>query len=129
MSETNPRSDIADAFDALFQSADLDIYSGSYEPDFSHLVDPLPAAFDAPRTRQNWAPTPAEMGGLDEVDDTLPPQKKAQAKKPQITNENQQMSRWRLKHPVANILRSDDLDEKTPGVCKCGTAGHDVDTV
>lgn len=125
----SPPQHLDEAFNALFQSSDLTAYSSSYEPDFSRFAPPLPDWVNAAESPQNLASTPPEMGGLDKVDATLPPQNKAQAKKPQITKENQQISRWRLKHTVANILRSDDLDEKTPGVCKCGTAGHDVDTV
>ncbi|MCO6389366.1 protein rep [Aliihoeflea sp. 40Bstr573] len=40
------------------------------------------------------------------------------------------VSRWRLKHAVATLLRSRAVEgEKTPGVCKCGSAGHDRDAV
>ncbi|MBY2975523.1 protein rep [Rhizobium leguminosarum] len=38
------------------------------------------------------------------------------------------VARWRLKHTVATILR-DAPGEKTPGVCKCGTAGYQQDFV
>lgn len=40
-----------------------------------------------------------------------------------------QISRWRLKHTVANLLRDVPEGQATPGVCKCGTAGHGVDEV
>lgn len=33
--------------------------------------------------------------------------------------------RWRLKHTVASVLRDVPDGEKTPGVCKCGTARPD----
>lgn len=40
------------------------------------------------------------------------------------------VARWRLKHTVATVLRdAAGLGEKTPGVCKCGTAGYQSEAV
>lgn len=45
---------------------------------------------------------------------------------PEASKEAVQVSRWRLKHSVSNILRTED---KSPSVCKCGTAGYQSDAV
>lgn len=40
------------------------------------------------------------------------------------------VSRWRLKHSISSLLRaSPDEDGRTPGVCKCGAARHDAESV
>lgn len=43
---------------------------------------------------------------------------------PPPVREEVQITRWRLKHHVANLLRTPG-EEKCPGVCVCGAAGHD----
>lgn len=121
----SPPPHLDEAFNALFQSSDLTAYSSSYEPDFSRFVPPLNAA----ESPQNLASTPPISGGLDNLDDALPPKKETQTKRPPFIKEDQQVSRWRLKHIIANILRAKEDSETTPGVCKCGTAGHQVDEV
>lgn len=62
---------------------------------------------------------------LDKRPATLTPTPRSKVKEPV---EQVQISRWRLKHTVSNILRSVD-EEKTPGVCKCGTAGYNSEAV
>jgi len=42
---------------------------------------------------------------------------------PPPAREEVQITRWRLKHHVANLLRTPG-EEKSPGVCVCGAAGH-----
>lgn len=80
-----------------------------------------------------WAGAPA--GGaadrLDNRDATLTPapQKEAQGKTQGGEKEGSTVTRWRLKHSVAQILRDVPAGEKTPGVCKCGTARPDEPTV
>jgi hypothetical protein len=39
------------------------------------------------------------------------------------------VSRWRLKHGIAQLLRPEGEGEKGPGVCMCGTAGFQSDAV
>lgn len=47
---------------------------------------------------------------------------------PPSVREEVQITRWRLKHRIANLLRKPE-GEKSPGVCVCGSAGHNVDAV
>lgn len=47
---------------------------------------------------------------------------------PAPATEEVQISRWRLKHKVANILRRPE-GETSPGVCKCGAAGYGSEEV
>lgn len=46
---------------------------------------------------------------------------------PPPVKEAVQVTRWRLKHCIANLLRKPE--GKNPGVCVCGSAGHKVDAV
>lgn len=49
---------------------------------------------------------------------------------PPAAREVSQVSRWRLKHHVAQLLRAHPgEDERTPAVCKCGAARHDAESV
>lgn len=45
---------------------------------------------------------------------------------PETAKEAVQVSRWRLKHNVSNLLRTEG---KSPSVCKCGTAGYKSEAV
>lgn len=99
MIENNtPPSHLSEAFDALFSSAPVGACGTSARP---------------------------QAAQLDNRADTLTPTSTTKA---QTSPESRQISRWRLKHTVANILRDVD-SETTPGVCKCGTAGHNSDAV
>jgi len=99
MSDTKtPPKHLSDAFESLFSGGSFGVSAGMASPQGAQL-DKRAAA--------------------------LTPDPKPQAKG---QTEAVQISRWRLKHTVANILR--DLDSETvPGVCKCGTAGHGVEAV
>lgn len=62
-------------------------------------------------------------GALDKRGATLTPAASERAL------EQVSVSRWRIKHKVANLLRDVPEGASVPGVCKCGTAGHEVDQV
>jgi len=97
-SSNTPPKHISEAFDALFSGAPFGASGTSASP---------------------------QGAQLDKRAATLTPDPKPQA---QGQKEAVQISRWRLKHTVANILRDVD-SETTPGVCKCGTAGHNSEAV
>jgi len=87
----------------------------------SHLSDAFDALFASANSFASGVSAPVQpprSGGLDNRAATLTPKVK----------EAVQISRWRLKHTVSNILRSVD-SETTPGVCKCGTAGHNSELI
>lgn len=97
-----------------------------FDESFAALLRGAPAAVSGRSEGQSrpsvGASARPQAAQLDNVDAALTPPKKVEAVEPSS------ISRWRLKHTVANILR-DDGAEKTPGVCKCGTAGHQVEEI
>jgi len=91
----------------------------------SHLNDAFNALFDSAPFSVSFSKKQTEGQRLDNKAATLTP---APTSKAQTSKEPQQISRWRLKHTVSNILRNVD-SETTPGVCKCGTAGFNSEGV
>lgn len=85
----------------------------------SHLSEAFDALFSSAPVGAFGPEKRAEGPRLDNLDAALTPEPK----------EAVVVTRWRLKHTVANLLRSDDLEAAVPGVCKCGTAGHEVTEV
>ncbi|PZP19850.1 MAG: hypothetical protein DI607_01385 [Sphingomonas hengshuiensis] len=77
------------------------------------------AIFAAPAGRGQQA----EGAQLDKRGATLTPAASEEVK------EQVSVTRWRLKHKVANLLRDVPAGASVPGVCKCGTAGHQVEQV
>nr|WP_012477875.1 protein rep [Brucella anthropi]ABI98038.1 rep protein [Brucella anthropi] len=84
-----------------------------------HLSDAFNAMFSDGGFVASVGSARPKAAQLDNLDATLTPEPK----------EAVVVTRWRLKHTVSNLLRSDDLDAAVPGVCKCGTAGHEVSAV
>jgi len=84
----------------------------------SRLNDAFNALFDSATSAAFVSEKQTAGLRLDKLDATLTPAPK----------EATVVTRWRLKHTVSNILRSED-GGKVPGVCKCGTAGHEVSEV
>lgn len=69
------------------------------------------------------APQGRQAAQLDKRGATLTPAASEEVK------EQVSVTRWRLKHKVANLLRDVPEGESVPGVCKCGAAGHQVEQV
>lgn len=84
-----------------------------------HLSDGFESLFSGGSFNASGDRQGRQAAQLDNLDAALTPEPK----------EAVVVTRWRLKHTVANLLRSDDLDAAVPGVCKCGTAGHEVTAV
>lgn len=78
------------------------------------------AVFAAPAGRGQQGRQAAQ---LDKRGATLTPAVSEEVK------EQVSVTRWRLKHKVANLLRDVPEGASVPGVCKCGAAGHQVEQV
>lgn len=93
------------------------------------------AAFSGPLSAASVVARPA-AGGTQQGRQAAPLDKRGGALTPtpgegvgapllSSSSESVQITRWRLKHCVANVLRNATPEGgKTPGVCKCGTAGR-----
>lgn len=90
-----------------------------------HLSDAFESLFSGGSFGASGTSVRPQAAQLDKRAATLTPDPKTEA---EGLKEAVQISRWRLKHTVADILRAVD-SETTPGVCKCGTAGHNSDAV
>lgn len=92
------------------------------------VVSITSAASDHAQQARMGAQQPGEALGLDKRADRLTPltetSREAKAQSGQV------VARWKLKHTVCTIIRdAAGPGEKTPGVCKCGTAGYQSEVV
>lgn len=130
----NPSHDFHSEFSPRFERSLADHYKASFESRFVSHTKRESASEDAfydflygGSSASKSAPASPSGAQLDKRDDTLTPRGVEGDKKPDFSGikDSKQVSRWRLKHTVCNILRSKD-SEKTPSVCKCGTAGFET---
>lgn len=91
-----------------------------YSQSESRINRPLTAVSGRPDVVAADAVVRSQNAALDKRGATLTPAASEEVK------EQVSITRWRLKHKVANLLRDVPEGTSVPGVCKCGTAGHEV---